>query len=99
MWHVVYLRTVRRVRAQDGEEVICGAVSCGGGCVQVKYLQEGARVHKTELEWQSMKMQHRAQQELDALKARHAELEHALQASMDDLTCAAALHSTLPLAA
>ena len=59
--------------------------------MQVRYLQEGSRVHKTELEWQGMKMQHRAQQELDAARARHAALEHALQTSMDDLTCAAPL--------
>lgn len=56
--------------------------------MQVRFLQEGARVHKSELEWQSLKLQHQAEQELDRLRGRHSAFEKDLQRSMDDLTCA-----------
>jgi hypothetical protein len=56
--------------------------------VQVKYLQEGVRVHKTELEWQAMNLKHQADLDMENLRSRHQEAQQALQAQMDDLTYA-----------
>lgn len=56
--------------------------------MQVRYLQEGARVHKNEMEWQGLKMQHQTEQELEQLRCRHAAFEKDMQRSKDDLTCA-----------
>ena len=56
--------------------------------LQVRYLQEGARVHKTELEWQGMKLQHQAEADLEQQRSRHLAVEQSLKSSMDDITCA-----------
>lgn len=55
--------------------------------MQVRFLQEAARVHKSELEWQAMKQAHAAEQEAALLRRRHTDFERDLQRSMDDLTC------------
>jgi hypothetical protein len=57
--------------------------------MQVKYLLEGARVHKTELEWQATNLQHQADLDMDTLRSRHHDAEQALRLSMDDLVYAA----------
>jgi hypothetical protein len=47
-------------------------------------------VHQTEMEWLRLKMQHKHDQEVATLKARHEMFEKDSKLAMDDLMCASA---------
>lgn len=55
--------------------------------VQIRYLQEGARVHQTELDWQRLKMQHQHDQVLTGVEQKHQAHERDMKHAMDHLTC------------
>lgn len=47
-------------------------------------------MHKSELEWQRVKLERQAEQELAALRARHDQDSSELRRTMTDLGCARA---------
>ena len=57
--------------------------------LQIRYLEEGSRVHQTEMEWLRMKMQHKHEHEITVLKQRHDLFEKDSKQVMDELMCAA----------
>jgi hypothetical protein len=44
-------------------------------------------VHKNEMAWQGLKMQHQTEQELEHLRSRHAAFEKDMQRAKDGLMC------------
>lgn len=56
--------------------------------LQIRYLEEGSRVHQTEMEWLRLKMQHKHEHEITVLQQRHDMFEKDSKQAMDDLMCA-----------
>jgi hypothetical protein len=56
---------------------------------EVQYLQEGARVHKAEMDWLALKLERQHESDLARLKQTHADAERALNQALDDITCVA----------
>lgn len=65
-----------------------------GDFLQIRYLEEGSRVHQTEMEWLRMKMQHKHEHEITVLKQRHDLFEKDSKQVMDELMCARHLQLT-----
>lgn len=71
-------------------------IALGGGTLtskcnpvlQIRYLEEGSRVHQTEMEWLRLKMQHKHEHEIGVLKQRHDMFEKDSKQTMDELMCA-----------
>lgn len=68
----------------------------GLGYLQIRYLEEGSRVHQTEMEWLRLKMQHKHEHEMSVLKQRHDMFEKDSKQAMDDLMCASECHMHVP---
>jgi hypothetical protein len=53
--------------------------------LQIQYLEEGARVHQTEMQWQRIKLARQHEREVAALRSRHEMNENDNKLEMDSL--------------